>query len=220
MSARLVLLVLLTAPALAAAQTSTDTTQGWLLLTGTGRFATNLRWYGEVQPRYSSRFSSVERVLIRTAVGFQASDKVSVWVGYGWTPLTAPRFADEQRPFLQALVEDSLESVKLMNRFRLEGRFIAGQPSVSLRARHMFRVSKKLVGDFGVAAYDELFVNVNTLPAIPMGLDQNRLFGGVNYAVTTNLTIEAGYIWNHVWRPLGPSNVNNHVALLWLALTI
>lgn len=198
-----------------AAQTL-ETPQFWLLLTGTGKLENGVRWYGEVQPRANLPTRDVERLLVRGAVGYQIGEKTSAWLGYAWTPLISPRFADEQRPFFQFLIEDSLGSVKLLNRSRLETRFIAGGPPVSVRGRHMFRVVAPIAGGVNFAAYDELFVNfVNT-----MGLDQNRLFAGLNYGVTKNLTVEAGYIHNYIWRPALSSDRVNHVALLWLAYTM
>lgn len=205
-----------------------QSTQGWLLVTGSGRFAEKFRWYGEVQPRSVLSPPSVERLLVRAAIGYQLTEKVSGWFGYGWTPLISPAFADEQRPFLQALLEDTGGAVKFINRSRFEARFIQVPPSgplgarlendlrVSLRVRHMLRAVAPL-GDsgFAVAAYDELFVNVSpTLTA-----DQNRLFAGASYAVNKSLTVEAGYIWNHVWRPAQATDRTNHIALLWLSFS-
>lgn len=222
MTARLAAVVLFALSATASAQAAPEpSAQGWLLLTGTGVFAEKFRWYAEVQPRTNFTARTLERLLVRGALGYQLGDKVSGWVGYGWTPLVQPVFLDEQRPFLQLLIEDAIASVKVLNRSRLEGRFIVGQPAVSLRARHMFRVVVPFgQSGFAAAAYDELFVNVNSLPALPMGLEQNRLFVGANYAVTKNVAVEAGYIWNHIWRPTVSRDRVNHVALLWLAVAI
>ena len=202
--------------AFSASAQAVETTQLWMLFTGTGKLESGVRWYGEVQPRIDIPTRQVERLLVRGAVGYQVGEKTSVWLGHAWTPLIEPRYVDEQRPFFQFLIEDALGPVKVINRSRVELRFISGAPEASLRGRHMVRAVVPLAGGVNFAAYDELFVNVVN----PLGLDQNRLFGGFNYGLGKNVALEAGYIFNYIWRPTLPEDRVNHVVLVWLGYTM
>ena len=106
----------------------------WSLLTVWGREG-KARWFAEAQPRVSLSTGGFDRLILRPAVGFQLTAEVSLWAGYGWTP----SYRDEQRPWQQLLVEQTLGVVSLVNRFRTEERFIADTCGPSYRLRHMVR---------------------------------------------------------------------------------
>ncbi len=112
--------------------------QSWTLLTAWGR-QDRFRWYAEAQPRVSLSTGRFERLLLRPVVGLQVMPEVSLWIRYAWTPTFGP-YRDEQRPFQQVLVEQKLAGVvTLINRFRVEERFIENTSGVSVRLRHMVR---------------------------------------------------------------------------------
>lgn len=190
--------------------------QGWLLLTATSKLGERALLYGEVQPRFDLETATTRTLLARGAVGFRATDRLSLWLGYAWTPTFSP-FRNEHRPFQQGLYEAALGRVAIVNRARLEQRFIDGADGLSLRARNMLRAVFSL-GDsgFGLALYDELFVNLNA-PAggPPAGLDQNRVFVGVNRPLGAGLMLEVGYLAQYAWSTV-PDRLN-HVGLVWLA---
>ncbi len=176
--------------------------QVWGLVTATGAVGGDFRLYGEVQPRFDLKTGAVERVLLRAAIGVQLSEPVSLWLGFGWTPLLSPKFASEERPFLQLQVNEGIGPVRIVSRTRLELRLIAGAGDPSIRLRSMFRGVLPLgESGFGLAAYDELFGNLNSAtPGPQAGLDQNRLFAGLNYRLSSAALLEGGYLFNYVWR--------------------
>ncbi|MDX2012474.1 MAG: DUF2490 domain-containing protein [Myxococcaceae bacterium] len=179
--------------------------QSWTLLTAWGR-KERFRWYAEAQPRVGLTTGRFERLLVRPAVGLQVTPEVSLWLGYAWTPTFGP-YRDEQRPFQQVLVEQRLAGiVTLINRFRVEERFIADTGGASIRLRHMVRAVVRFGASsaWGVAASEELFVTLNQVDRGPAaGFDQNRAFLGLNVKVDA-WQFELGYMNVYVERA-GPA---------------
>jgi hypothetical protein len=178
--------------------------QSWTLLTAWGR-KERFRWYAEAQPRVSLSTGRFERLLLRPAVGLQVTPEVSLWLGYAWTPTFGP-YRDEQRPFQQVLVEQRFGVVSLINRFRVEERFIADTGGASVRLRHMVRAVVRFgpSSPWGLAASEELFVTLNAVERGPApGFDQNRAFLGLNVKVDA-WQFELGYMNVFVHRP-GPA---------------
>ncbi|MGV3720113.1 MAG: DUF2490 domain-containing protein, partial [Actinomycetota bacterium] len=64
--------------------------QQWTLITLQKELTPRWRAYFEVQPRFSEDASGTERLIVRPAIGYRLNSKVSVWQGYGWTPLFEP----------------------------------------------------------------------------------------------------------------------------------
>lgn len=179
--------------------------QSWTLLTVWGKHE-RFRWYAEAQPRVSLNRLALERLLLRPAVGIQVTPELSLWIGYAWTPTFGP-YNDEQRPFQQVLVENKWGVVSLVNRPRIEERFIGGTSGASIRLRHMVRAVIRFgeSSPWGVAAYDELFLTLNQLAVGPrQGFDQNRAFVGLNLKVDA-WQFELGYMNDLVHRA-APSN--------------
>jgi hypothetical protein len=180
--------------------------QSWTLLTAWGR-KDRFRWYAEAQPRVSLTSGRFERLLLRPAVGLQVTPEVSLWLGYAWTPTFGP-YRDEQRPFQQVLVEQRLAGiVTLINRFRVEERFIADTGGASIRLRHMVRAVVRFGANspWGLAASEELFVTLNQIDRGPApGFDQNRAFLGLNVKVDT-WQFELGYMNVYVERAGPPA---------------
>ncbi len=187
--------------------------QSWSLFIAQGYAAPKFRWYGEVQPRVGNDVSELDRLLVRGALGYQLTPAVSLWGGYAWTPLFAPEFKDEHRPFEQLLVENRFGPLFLINRTRFEQRFIEGADGPSLRARHMLRGVVRLGegSPLGVALYDEVFFTLNQPSGAPRrGFDQNRAFVGPNYKLSDVVQVELGYMNNFVNRPAPAEDRMNH----------
>lgn len=170
--------------------------QLWALLTLNKRFNNGLRLYMEAQPRLGSNYSHISQLLIRPAIGYQVSPKLSLWLGYGYTPAFTPKFTNEHRIFQQVLIEDKFPGLNMSNRTRLEERSIAGAGGTSLRLRHQLRISKPLDARrrWAIVGFDEIFINLNDTPSGPeSGFDQNRAYIGVAHQVNPTLRLELGY---------------------------
>lgn len=203
-------------------------TQQWTLLTFQRELTSRWRLYFEVQPRFGQDLTDgdtdhgVERLLVRPAVGYRLNSKVSIWQGYGWTPLMLPRFADEHRLFQQLLYEDRFGKTAFVNRARLEERFIEGAGGTAVRLRNMVRFAHPISKDERWAAvlYDELFWNLNSTDAGPVsGFDRNRLFLGVSRQVNRQLRVETGYLMEVANLPRSSEERQLNVWLVWLAFT-
>lgn len=197
----IVLVFLVALPAHAQAPALEHDLQSWTLVTVWGRHQ-RFRWYAEAQPRVSFTAGRFERLLLRPAVGIQITPELSLWAGYAWTPTFGP-YRDEQRPFQQVLVEQRFGVVSLINRFRVEERFIANTQGASIRLRHMVRSIIRFGADapLGLALSEELFVTLNAVENGPAaGFDQNRAFVGLNLRVA-EWQFELGYMNVFVDRP-------------------
>jgi len=198
-------------------------TQQWTLVTLQKELTPRWRAYFEVQPRFGEDASGTERLIVRPAIGYRLNSKVSIWQGYGWTPLLEPSFADEHRVFQQLLFEDKRGEVGIMNRTRLEERFIEGAGGTSVRLRNMLRLTHPISPDkrWLVVGYHELFWNLNSTDAGPVsGFDQNRLFLGVSRQVNPELRVETGYLLNHINSPRTSDNRRLNVWVVQFAMTL
>jgi hypothetical protein len=145
---------------------------------------------------------AMDRFIARGAVGWDLKPDLTIWLGYAWTPTFSGGMKVEHRPFQQLTINRALAGGKMLNRTRLEERFIPGD-DLSLRLRHMVRYAHPIAegSSWLLAAYDELFWNLNAPNTGPrQGFDQNRLFIGVN-RVVGSVVLEAGYMLDVVARP-------------------
>ncbi len=197
-------------------------TQQWTLFTVQKNLSDRWIGYFEVQPRIGQDISELERLIVRPAIGYRLNSKVSVWQGYGWTPLFEPGFADEHRIYQQLLYDDRFGNTAFTNRTRLEERFIEGAGGTAVRLRSMFRLTHPICADkkWALVGYDEFFFNLNSTDNGPVsGFDQNRLFLGVSRQVNPQLRVETGYLMNHINVPRTAENRRLDVWLVWFAWT-
>lgn len=192
--------------------------QVWLLTTARGAIQGPWKLYLEAQPRLDG--SGVRQLILRPAVGYQVTRLWSLWQGYGWTP-SFDEFRDEQRSFQQSLVEmpRGRLPVALVNRTRLEQRWIENSEGTAWRLRHMLRLVYPLDmdGTWALAAYDEPFVALNSIQGgARSGFDQNRAFLGLSRSLAEGLRLEVGYLNQLVNQPSGETDLLRHVALVWL----
>lgn len=205
---------------------SIDDLEQWSVVTLDTKLPKRFRLYAEAQPRLGDNLSSMDRLLVRSALGYQVTKSMSVWQGYAWTPqlqrlnVQTGRFFDatddEQRIFQQLLFENQWKKLKVVNRTRLEQRMIDNAGGTSVRGRHMLRLAYPLTKSkkwHGVA-YNELFINLNDTKRGPQsGFDQNRLFVGVNRQLGKHVSLEVGYLNNPVNVFNQPTNRMNHIIL-------
>jgi len=210
--------VLWLALARSAALALDDDGQLWLLGTARGPVYGEWKIYLEAQPRFDG--TGTRQLILRPALGYQLTPQWSLWQGYGWTP-SFDAFRSEHRSFQQSLIETprGLLPVALVNRTRLEQRWIDGSDGVAWRLRHMLRAVYPLdaAGDWALAAYDEAFVALNTAGGGPLsGFDQNRGFVGVNRRLGPGLRLEMGYLNQMINVRQARPDLLRHAALLWI----
>lgn len=179
--------------------------------------------YLEVQPRTGNLDSSgtanndFSALIIRPAVGYQVNKHVSVWQGYAWAPQFLPFSRHENRIFQQLIVDKKIKKIHLVNRTRLEQRWLEGADGTSVRFRHMLRAAYPLGKSqkWSIVGYDELFVNLNSPKGAPQGgMDQNRVFLGLNRKINKHVNAEAGYLNQFIYARDPIADRMNHVILL------
>ncbi len=62
--------------------------QSWTLVTAQVPLDSEKRWfiYGEAQPRVGDDVSRLERLLLRSALGYSIGKSTALYLGYAWTP--------------------------------------------------------------------------------------------------------------------------------------
>jgi hypothetical protein len=203
-------------PAAAVAQDTADG-QVWIQGVALGRLSEHWRSHIEVQPRWFDDASELGLVIVRSAIGRQATPRLTIWFGYAWVPRTLGEgVRHEQRIWEQlSMVLPEIAGWRPTARIRLEQRW---QPDpwdgTSHRLRMMARAQRSLRSNsrWQLATYDELMVTLDETRLGPrQGFDRNRLYGGIVRTVNPWVTLEGGYIWEHTALPVGRRN--DHVAL-------
>jgi len=159
---------------------------------------------------------------------FKLTKHLSYTQGYAWTPAynpSRPKFFNENRVWEQLQYDFPVyHDFKACVRQRLEERFIGGVHDTALRSRTMIRVTHPIpfVKDkrYYLAASNELWVHLNTVsPAIKAGINQDWAYVGVGKQITPQLKLEAGYMFNPIFRRRG-YDTKNHAIMFTLNYTL
>jgi len=202
-TAALLLLTLALGPALA----ETEDDEGlWLLALGQGSLGSaeqepaKLRWWLDVQARFSNESDGFGQSLVRPGIGYAINGQTSLWLGYAWirtSPSSGSDF-DEHRIWQQLIWSKPLSRVSFLSRTRLEQRFRDDGSDTGWRLRQFFKASYALSGNPNVSlvGYDELFFGLNDTDwGARSGFDRNRLFLGVGWRLgNSGHSMEIGYL--------------------------
>lgn len=168
--------------------------QLWTQVIAQGAIVGPLRWYAEAQLRLNEfdQGTQVQQLILRPAIGVALPEGFTLHAGYAWSPTFNPKFNDEHRPWQQVTHAAPFDTITLVNRLRLEERFIEGVPDVALRLRYMARMvwmpGRAIVG---AVVWDELFIELNSpAPSIQGGFAQNRFAVGAQVRPIPQLWIE------------------------------
>ena len=194
----------------------------WLMFAAQGSLkdvspsASRLRWWFDGQLRMSGVDDGMSQTVVRPGIGWTLTPEMSVWLGYGWIrsyPTNAPDW-NENRIWQQFLWTPRFGDLRFQSRTRLEERFGEDRHGVSWRLREFVKIlypvlpSEKLF----FSAYEEIFVTLNDTDWGPRaGVDQNRVFIGLNAPVGDGWQIEVGYMNRLVVRPRR-ENLIDHLA--------
>ena len=193
----------------AAAQVDHDAS-AWLNLTATGKVSGKLIYFAEIQPRVGNDVSEVEQVLLRPAIGVQATRDVQLYLGYAHVAEPAAN-RNEERLFQQATVFFRDLPGELQSRTRLEQRWRSDGQDMQWRLREMLRYEYPVTPKLAPMASIEGFVALNSPDwRAREGFDQLRTFVGVEVGLKGRSTIEAGYLNQIVDLP-GAASRMNHV---------
>ncbi len=177
----------------------------------------------EVNPRIEENLTHIHQLIVRPSLGYQLTKELSVWQAYAWTLHYVPRFVREQRIWHQVLHEKEFSKLSLINRFRMEERFIQNVDGVSLRTRYLLKgiypIGKTKL--WGIVLSNELFVNLNSHSGGPQGgIDQNRLFVGLSKKISNNVRMEGGYQLQYINDPAPKIDKLNHLIMFNFYVTL
>ena len=194
----------------------------WINATAFGR-AGSARYFAELQPRLGDGVSDLDQLLLRGAIGWQLSPKITAFQGYAYieTPRdNAPAFK-EDRAFQQLnLGPFAVGRASVSGRSRLEQRWRADGDDMGWRLRQQVRVAHPLGTGPGPAAvgWAEGFWSLNTTDwGAAKGFDRGRAFAGVELPLTGKSTVETGYM-AQIISGAGNSRTLHHVASVSLFL--
>lgn len=201
---RFLLALLIATPALA-------DEQAWLAGIATGPVKGKLVTWLEVQPRVSQ---PADTLILRPAIGVQIDPATQLLLGYAYIETRPEGRAArrEHRVWQQALVRLAGTPGKavLMSRTRLEQRRAEGFDDTGWRLRQFLRGQVWLDERWSIIGISEAFVGLNRTDwGQPARLDQVRNFVGVGVPLSSRLTLEAGYLNQHIIRD--GADANNHV---------
>jgi hypothetical protein len=173
----------------------------------------------EAQPRWNENFTHYDQVVLRAGVLKRITPTVQVSAAYAFVPRhTIIGTLYEQQAYEQLLfVLPRLGKWASQARVREDQRYLGQWGELSHRVREQFKIAHPIAASpaWSLVLHQELFVNWNDTRLGPSaGLDQHRLFMGVNHPVTGAIAIEAGYMWQEVFRLGARPERHNHIAML------
>ena len=213
----------------AAAQTADPTVQDerlWFVGIVQDRVKKDSQWRWQVENILRSRegVSELDVYGLRPSIHYALTSRSSVAGGYGIAiqPIVGGGGNTiEHRTFQQYAWSGAVGGGTLALRSRIEQRFIENNSGLQNRFRQQVRFSHVIRkgSRFSAIGYDELFVHLNTTTRYVKGIDQNRIFGGLGFALNPKTRIEGGYL-NQFSPGHGKSAKMNHVLSTSLVVSL
>lgn len=193
----------------------------WGAIVATGNFIdadTGLDFWMEGQGRFNDDSSRFNQGIVRAALGYRLTPRMTIWAGYGFIPNNPPNRRDnviEHRAFQQLTwqPENPIHGFSLSSRTRLEQRTVEGFSELGWRFRQLVKLTHPLHGSASLywSFWDELFVNFDDTDwGANGGVDQNRAFAGVGLKVASKTNLEIGYMHQFVNRERR-DDAHNHI---------
>lgn len=189
----------------------TESTGFWTQVVGEGNLSglndrlSSTRLWLESQGRFNNA-NSMENMnfyqgMIRTAMGYAVTDRLTLWAGYTYLPTENQDqgYLGEQDawPAIRYIFPTKLGTVTL--REMVEMRFVRGD-APGIRPRTLIKLIHPLEFDprWGLVLWDEFFFNANNVANNPnggySGFNQNRAFAGISWIFNENTRFEFGYM--------------------------
>ena len=196
----------------------------WIVFSTTDAFQTDgqdSRWHYwfDAQARYFDLGSGANQWLARPGIGYAISDNVNGWVGYARFRArnSAGDVADENRYWQQIdWTAGRWNDGRISMRVRLEQRSISVGDDVGLVLRYRAKYVRPIGqnGSTSLIVAIEPFVDLrDTDWGGDSGLGQNRVLIGFGRRLSDQLSIEAGYMNQYIWRDNAENRVN-HLGVL------
>jgi hypothetical protein len=199
----------------------------WAVFSAVGRFkpeAVDNAWRYSIDAQYRAFDvgSGISQILVRPAVGLDLGRGISAWIGYAYvdTRCASGDRVEEHRPWQQLnwTAFSGLRSTLGM-RLRLEQRFLESGDDTGWVLRAQARYAHRLEesGRWQAVGFIEPFLSLNDTDwGGDGGLTQNRVFLGAAYRISSAVSIEFGYMHQHLER--SGIDLANHLAIAHLQL--
>lgn len=213
---------------------------GWFMYMGDHKLSKKFGGHLEAQFRRHDIVISGQQLLLRTGVNYHINDNAFVTAGYCFVETYMyGKFASksdfpENRFWQQIQLKNQTGKVEIINRYRLEQRFIhlpvlkkdgyspADKATYQNRIRLMTRVSVPFKGrniidkSFYLSVYDEVFLNFGKQVQLNY-IDQNRAYIALGYKIPKLGRLEMGYMNQLIVKPDGIKVENNHTLQVGLS---
>ncbi|WP_422348364.1 DUF2490 domain-containing protein [Flagellimonas sp.] len=185
---------------LSAQQAGEDEWGAWYMYFGTNKIAERFSIHTEAQFRFYETASNFNQMLLRTGLNYHIDKNAIATLGYGYitTDGTFEEFPNEtnskeHRIFQQFILKNKVWEFLFEHRYRLEQRFLdfGGRTDTQHRGRYRIQMTLPLTDTFFLNFYDELFINLQDDL-----FGQNRLYGALGIHVTSNSSVQVGYLRN------------------------
>ena len=177
----------------------------WLMYFGTHHLNDKYSIHYETQLRNYEPINNFFQLLPRVGLNYKIDDNSMVTSGYAFIPTQTDfdegwgnNMVTENRIWEQFILRNSIGSIKIRHRYRLEQRWVKNGNNTSYknRARYMlsFKIPLSKKEDFPLflSVYDEIFINISDEP-----FNQNRLYTALGYQFNTNANVQLGYLKHH-----------------------
>ncbi|PPU68709.1 DUF2490 domain-containing protein [Xanthomonas pisi] len=173
----------------------------WLSIYAQGKLPVeNLYWSMDIHPRWREEGEQFDQLILRPAVFYRLNPKASVWMGYD-TIISHPAGQPsnrENRWWGQFQYQfDPIAEISITSRTRLEQRHREDFSDEGYRVRQMIRAVRPsgFNPKLSWVAFNELFVNLDqTTWGARRGIDQNRVFVGINWKFNAISNVDVGYL--------------------------
>lgn len=183
----------------------------WFIYIGNKDLNASLNWHHEIQHRNYNLFGELEQLLLRTGLGYDINENNNILLGYGFIDsrniveeTDEILKVNEHRVYQQFTSKQTIGKLKIQHRYRFEQRFV--EDAFKLRYRYFLSLKTPILKTnqkYYISAYNELFINAdgdNTF-------DRNRIYGGLGYALNSNVKFELGYM-NQIFESSSRDQIN------------
>lgn len=220
------LALLCAALAMAAPAAAADDSQLWTGGSVTVKLSDKWRFSEELTARFSDRRNGLYEIERNSLLGYSIGHGVTLWAGYTHDPqYAAGDFTIMEHRAREQVTFDNFAMLgrgKFNGRIRLEQRWRDGLGRTAWRVRPWLKYTLpfRRGGKTALVLSTEPFFNLNRVSfQQTRGLDRVRSLVGISTPLAKNLTVEAGYLNQHIFVR-GGVDKDDHVASIAMSLSL
>jgi hypothetical protein len=167
----------------------------WLMYIGNNPISEKYSVWNEIQYRDRKVFGDFTQLILRTGLNYSVSNQSQVLLGYAYIVADPEESSfHEHRIFQQGIHRNSLSSLGLQHRVRLEERFFE-EKNMTVRFRYFLggtypmNMDAMKTGAIYASAFNEIFMNMSGT-----AFDRDRIYGAIGYQWSPYIRTELGYM--------------------------